>query len=86
MTHKPRHSGGTPGASGPPGKNYSSPKSSPTGTNRPGYGGSSTNKKKVNTSVYKPSNTGGNSNKTIKDCSDFLFIILIELTISALDP
>jgi len=72
MSHRPRHSGGTPGASGPPGRNYSSPKSSPTGTNRPGYGGSSTNKKKVNTSVYKPSNTGGNSNKTIKELDSLI--------------
>ena len=28
MTHRPRHSGGTPGAFGPPGRNYSSPKPS----------------------------------------------------------
>ena len=28
MTHRPRHSGGTPGASGPPGRNY--PVSKPT--------------------------------------------------------
>ena len=30
MTHKPRHTGGTPGASGPPGRNYPVSKSSVT--------------------------------------------------------
>lgn len=72
MSHRPRHSGGTPGASGPPGRNYSVPKSSPTKTNRPGYGGNSTNKKGVNTSVYKTSSTGGNSNKTIKELDSLI--------------
>ena len=39
MTHRPRHSGGTPGASGPPGRNYSVPKSSPAPPGEKGGGG-----------------------------------------------
>ena len=39
MTHRPRHSGGTPGASGPPGRNYSVSKPSPAPPGERGGGG-----------------------------------------------
>lgn len=39
MTHKPRHSGGTPGASGPPGRNYPVSKPSPAPPGEKGGGG-----------------------------------------------
>ena len=39
MTHKPRHSGGTPGASGPPGRNYPVYKPSPAPPGERGGGG-----------------------------------------------
>ena len=39
MTHKPRHSGGTPGVSGPPGRNYPVSKPSPAPPGEKGGGG-----------------------------------------------
>jgi len=39
MTHKPRHSGGVPGASGPPGRNYPVSKPSPAPPGEKGGGG-----------------------------------------------
>ena len=39
MTHKPRHSGGTPGVSGPPGRNYPVSKPSPAPPSEIGGGG-----------------------------------------------
>ena len=39
MTHNPRHSGGTPGASGPPGRNYPVSKPSPAPPGEKGGGG-----------------------------------------------
>ena len=39
MTHKPRHIGGTPGASGPPGRNYPVSKPSPAPPGERGGGG-----------------------------------------------
>ena len=67
MTHKPRHSGGTPGASGPPGRNY--PVSKPSTSKDTRFGGmmevasSPTEKKEFQKEFKVYQDTKGNGDK-----------------------